>query len=197
MNLSLISIDDVYEDPDLVRNFGLSARYNEPGIDSAMNVLSDGSWPGITSLDTYKFPKLDSTISKILGKVVRQIYNSGKFRLSFEGDLPKSPIHIDGTNPNIYAGVLYLNKTVDSVPGTIFYTHKDTNINFATLDSYNKIVTNNDLLNIDKWVADTISYIKYNRLIVYPSNRYHSPAISFGKVKEEARLVQLFLWETI
>jgi len=197
MNLSLVSIDNVYDDPDHVRDYALSVRYNIPGVDPLMNVLSNGSWPGITSIDTFKFPKIDSLVSSTLGKVVRQVYNSGKFRLSSEGEIAKSPLHVDTKDFNTYAGVLYLNKVTDSIPGTIFYTHKETNTNFADAKTYEKILENNDLLNVDKWIVDSISHIKYNRLIIYPANRYHGPGISFGKVKEDARLVQLFLWEIL
>lgn len=196
-NVSFFSIDDFYDDPDEVRNIALSAEYNPKGVDALMNVIGSGTWPGITSVDVYKYPKIDGIVSRLLGTLVRQTYNSGKFRLSFDGDTGKSPLHVDSVDPNVFAGVLYLNKFCESTPGTILYTHKESKRSIADTDSFNKVVRNGDINDLSKWDADLISQVKYNRLIVYPANRYHGPGPSFGKTKEDARLVQLFLWEVI
>lgn len=185
MRLSFFAIDDFYDDPDYVRDLAISAKYNEQGQDLGINVFK-GTWPGRTSLDVYRIPNIDGLISKTLGVPVRQIGNSGKFRYAVEGDKATYPLHIDDTNHDVYAGVLYLNKVNDAIPGTVFYSFKNSETpNFE------------DTTNLDLWNIDQISYIKYNRLIVYPANRFHGPGLSFGSSIHDARLVQLFLWSVI
>ena len=183
MSLSFFSIDDFYEDPDSVRAFALQANYNDYGQDLGINVFK-GTWPGRTSIDVYRVPNIDGLISKTLGMPVRQIGNSGKFRYAIEGDEAEYPLHIDQAAEDVYAGVLYLNKINER--GTIFYSFKNTTLPTIT-----------DTGNLDLWDVDQISYIKYNRLIVYPANRFHGPGPSFGSNIQDARLVQLFLWQVI
>jgi hypothetical protein len=185
MSLSFFTIDDFYADPDSIRDYALNARYNDIGVDIGINVFS-GNWPGRTSIDVYRATDIDGKISKILGLPIRQVGNSGKFRYAIEGDTAKYPLHIDGMTDDVYAGVLYLNRTLDPVPGTIFYSFKGS----GTPD----IV---DTSNLDSWDVDLISYIRYNRLIVYPANRFHGPGPSFGTSVKDSRLVQLFLWQVI
>ena len=197
MSLSFFTIDDVYDDPDNIRDIALNAEYNLPGADIKMNVLANGNWPGITSLDVFKNNKIDGVISRILGLPVRQIYNSGKFRLSFDNDMPKSPLHIDEVNDGVFAGVLYLNKLPCDTVGTILYKHKKTGAISANKTDHIKIYNDGDMTNINCWDVDILSYIRYNRLIVYPANRYHGAGPSFGTSKDNARLVQLFLWQVI
>ena len=195
MNLSFVTIDNFYDDPDKVRDFALKAEYNKPGQDKLMNIMSMGAWPGQTSLDVYKYNPIDSVVSKILNKPLRQLSNSGKFRITYQNQTALSPLHIDSVSSDGYAGVLYLSDPVVSTPGTLFYKHKKTNS--TTVDEQNLKDLEKDINDITKWEVDTIAYIRYNRLIVYPSNRWHGAAPGFGTTIDNARLVQLFLWGVV
>ena len=197
MRSSFLAIDDVYDDPDAIRSVALNADYNLPGVDVKMNVLANGNWAGITSLDVYKNNKIDGVLSRALGIPLRQIHNSGKFRLSFDNDVPKSPVHIDELSDDVFAGVLYLNDLDTETVGTVLYRHKPTGSTTASKVDHIKIFNDGDLTKIECWDIDILSNIRYNRLIVYPANRYHGPGPSFGNTKENARLVQLFLWQVI
>lgn len=190
---NFISIDDFYSEPDHVRAMAVAANYNHKGEDVDTGFIAQGAWPGLTSIDIYKVPKIDTIVSKLLNKPARQVSNSGKFRVSVDGDVGRSPVHVDSTTDTIIAGVLYLSKTTWSIPGTIFYTHKETNKNTFETNLHSV----NDFTNLDKWNVDMVSYVKYNRLILYPANRFHGPGPSFGSDINDARLVQLFLWEII
>lgn len=197
MNLGLIIIDDFYDDPDSIRELALSYEYAQDGFSEGYK-FGNAPWAGKMSVNTHNPRWIDAKVSRILGKNLCQMRNmdSGKFRLSPEGTVSKNVCHVDSIQKNYYAGVLYLNKDIVQ-PGTIFYTHKDTGMDRA-IDSTQVInlLKHKDDQNLNKWDINMVSYVTYNRLIVYPANKFHSPGPSFG-TGNDSRLVQIFTWEEI
>jgi hypothetical protein len=193
----ILIIDGVYSNPNDIRNKALNFEYYDYGTDPIIGMLGVGKWPGRTSKEILRNNKLDLVISKYMGLHLRQTYNSGKFRIAKETEHASSFVHADSTNSNYYAGVLYLNDLEDSVPGTLFCTHKKTKTNVATLDGYKKIIEDKDDNDSTKWKIDLVSNVVFNRLIVFPGKYYHAVGPTFGNNDESARLVQLFFWEIV
>lgn len=198
MKLGFVSIDDFYPDPDKVRNIALSSTYYAEGVSEGYK-SGNAPWPGKMSIDPYYTNYVDITVSKLLNKNLRQLRNldSSRFRVSSEGTKSVNVCHADTIDSAYYAGVLYLNKNNNAMPGTIFYTHTETNSDSVTsIGHLENIIKNKHDKNIDCWSINMISNICYNRLIVYPANKFHGPGPSFG-TGDDARLVQIFCWEEI
>lgn len=197
MQVGLISIDNFYDDPDSVRDIALSQEYHSEGVSEGYK-FGNAPWAGKMSVEPYSPRWIDSKVSKILNKNLCQMrhMDSGRFRLSAEGTVSKNVCHVDAIKKNYYAGVLYLNKDVN-LPGTIFYTHKTTKTDSAITDEQvADILKNQHDKDINHWDINMVSYVTYNRLIIYPANKFHSPGNSFG-IGNDARLVQIFTWEEI
>jgi hypothetical protein len=198
MQIGLISIDNFYDDPDNVRDIALSSEYDSEGVSLGYR-FGRAPWPGKMSKESHAINWVDAKVSKLLNKHLRQMpmWDSGKFRMSPKGTKSLNVCHVDTVSKKHYAGVLYLNKNKSHVPGTIFYTHKNT--------GYDSAINNQQIMNLLKdghdkdetqWEVNMTSNVVYNRLIIYPANKFHSPGDSFGTGKN-ARLVQVFAWEIL
>jgi len=189
----IIIIDDFYTNPDSIRDIALNCEYYATKHDSFF-VYGHAPYPGKVSKNSYSPKNLDLLVSNILKKPVRQLngLNSGRFRISNKNDISTNKIHADDS---YYAGVLYLNRLEKSIPGTIFYTHKHTGIKKSTSSLYDEIIKKGEDNDLSYWDINTVSYITYNRLIIYPANMFHGIGDLFGEDDQTARLVQLFFWE--
>ena len=201
MNPTFITIDDFYEDPYKVREYALTCEYDGDKVSGNYN-NGNAPWPGKMSKKPYLVPGLDLNVSKMLKRNVIQHLgkDSGKFRISKLGDTSNNLVHADDSLNNypLYAGVVYLNPDVIDTEGTIFYKHKPSNERVLTSkDEYKRIVANEEDKDISYWQRELVSYITWNRLVIYPGHMFHGIGPLFGDSDETARLVQVFFWETI
>jgi hypothetical protein len=201
VNPTFITIDDFYEDPYKVREYALTCEYDGDKVSGNYN-NGNAPWPGKMSKKPYLVPGLDLNVSKMLKRNVIQHLgkDSGKFRISKLGDTSNNLVHADDSLNNypLYAGVVYLNPDVIDTEGTIFYKHKPSNERVLTSkDEYKRIVANEEDKDISYWQRELVSYITWNRLVIYPGHMFHGIGPLFGDSDETARLVQVFFWETI
>lgn len=201
MNPTFITIDDFYEDPYKVREYALTCEYDGDKVSGNYN-NGNAPWPGKMSKKPYLVPGLDLNVSKMLKRNVIQHLgkDSGKFRISKLGDTSNNLVHADDSLNNypLYAGVVYLNPDVIDTEGTIFYKHKPSNERVLTSkDEYKRIVANGEDKDISYWQRELVSYVTWNRLIIYPGHMFHGIGPLFGSTDESARLVQVFFWETV
>ncbi len=201
MNPTFITIDDFYEDPYKVREYALTCEYDDDKVSGNYN-NGNAPWPGKMSKKPYLVPGLDLNVSKMLKRNVIQHLgkDSGKFRISKVTDTSNNLVHADDSLNNfpLYAGVVYLNPDVIDTEGTIFYKHKPSNERVLTSkDEYKRIVANGEDKDISYWQRELVSYVTWNRLIIYPGHMFHGIGPLFGSTDESARLVQVFFWETV
>lgn len=194
MNLGLVIIDDFYDDPDSIRELALSSEYFEDKKSLGYK-FGNAPWPGKMSKKIYAPSWIDTKISKLLNKNVRQLrqIDTGAFRISKEGTQSSNMLHADGADEGLYAGVLYLSKDREDIPGTIFYKQKSTNSDRAlSREHLSQIVKDDEFNQLDKWTIHTVSNIVYNRFLLYPANKFHGIGPVFGDKDENARIVQVF-----
>ncbi len=201
MNPTFITIDDFYEDPYKVREYALTCEYDDDKVSGNYN-NGNAPWPGKMSKKPYLVPGLDLNVSKMLKRNVIQHLgkDSGKFRISKVTDTSNNLVHADDSLNNfpLYAGVVYLNPDVIDTEGTIFYKHKPSNERVLTSkDEYKRMVANGEDKDISYWQRELVSYVTWNRLIIYPGHMFHGIGPLFGSTDESARLVQVFFWETV
>ena len=198
---TFIAIDNFYDNPTQVRDFALHCEYQDPRKSEGYS-NGNAPWPGKMSKKSYQPKDLDIRISKLLKRNVVQRYGlgSGKFRISKENEVSESVVHADDVfhDPCAYAGVLYLNPNVTNVEGTILYKHVPSGERILKdKTEMNRIILNGEHKDLKFWQKELVSYITFNRLIIYPAHVFHGTGPLFGTTDEDARLVQLFFWESL
>ena len=95
--------------------------------------------------------------------------------------------------------VIYLNKDEECKGGTAFYRHKKTGIEFvkgiddftkvfeSEKSSYDNFITDSN----DDWELLELIEMKFNRMVMYPPNIYHSGYISRKDFIDYDRITQL------
>lgn len=194
MNLNLLILDNFYDDALEVRKMALSmdfgVRGNYPGqrtvpmgTESAKNIIQ-------------------SAIYNYAGEITywptdEESYN-GAFQYTTSRD--RSWIHADQTTT--WAAVCYLTPDAPLSGGTGLYRHKKTGFSATprledgSLDQNLLNEINKDSQDITKWeLADFVGN-KFNRLIVYRGDLFHTSMDYFGQDMHNGRLFQTFFFST-
>lgn len=113
-------------------------------------------------------------------------------------------IHADNGMNMSYAFVFYIHRNDNGVTGTAFWKHKHLGINHLSNKWINELKNDSILEEMlecldqdgqesDMWtMEDYVSFVP-NRLIIYPTNRFHSrfPKSGFGDGPWNGRLIQV------
>jgi hypothetical protein len=211
INFPALILDNFYEKPDVVRDIALSLDYEN---------ASDGRYPGVRTQDLkVAHPNL---YNLLIGKLLLLYYDMGEEDVEIDINVTFQKIESFHEDPNnilnkgwvhrdheaIAAGIIYLNKEVDSHCGTsIFklkpensiYTYDElTDINFINrkISFFKDGEVNQDyVINLNKnndLFEETIKINNvYNRLVFYDAQSFHA-VNSYGITKEPNRLTQVF-----
>jgi hypothetical protein len=200
MERSIIVIDDFYDNPDEVRNFGVTTDYPHPGTE--YTYPGKNSDLGFYNADTHK--KMES----IVGAGLEPSDPCGYFRISFEHDSFKQDVHVDpGWD---WGGVLYMNTPEQCIDegGTSFWKHNSLHwekcprtseeSQYYSYPSYKeawKTTVYGAGLDRNQWTRYMLCPMKYNRLVLFRTHLWHSHNYNFGDSMENGRLVQLFFFK--
>lgn len=118
------------------------------------------------------------------------------FRLGAEKSHQHSVVHSDNVTASL-ASVYYLNPPEQCQGGTAFWRHKKHGWDFMPTaeqlaqKGYTIEEMRQDWLDKDAWEMVTLAGMKTNRLIVYPTQAFHSrwPFDGFGNTPENSRLI--------
>lgn len=202
MKRNIIMIDGFYPDPDKIRQFALNANYPQPH--------GGYTYPGKNSTNRFYNPELHQKFESILNRKLISAENNGYFRISLEKDSYKQYIHVD---PNFQFGaVCYLNPPNQEIyeAGTSFWIHNKTKMDvFPRTDKEANVygytssrelwwtTVNGEGLDPSKWTRYFLSPMKYNRIVIFKTDLWHSHNINFGNCLENGRLVQLFFFNPV
>ena len=193
---NIIIIDDFYENPDEVRKFALESDYPDPG--------STYTYPGRNSSRSYYSDDVHQKFESIFKCKLIAGPNNGYFRLSLEKDSFKQDVHVDPGQ--LWGSVLFLNTPDQCIDegGTSFWKHKISNSEFCPLSDAQanlygfqnanqawRTTVYGDGLDRDKWIRYLLCPMKYNRLVIFRTDMWHSHTYNFGDCLENGRLVQL------
>ena len=195
----ILVIDDFHDNPDIVRNVAINANYPEP----------DGgyTYPGKNSNENYYPRELHEKFEYILKQKLDPAPNNGYFRLSLEKDSFQQDIHVDPTWQ--YGAVCYMNSPEQCIDeaGTSFWIHNKTNTQFLTHSQEGASIIGfpnprefwwttvyGEGLDRSKWTRYLLSGMKYNRIVIFNANMFHSHNYNFGDCLENGRIVQLFFF---
>lgn len=194
----ILIIDNFYKNPDMVRDLAISIppTYKPeilkglPGgrIDAFYNLSHLGE-------TYYKFMTevfIDSQEGKSIPPTNMQIiFNNATFCVNvlIEKDLFPCLPHVDLKDSRRYASGIFLNTPEECNGGTAFYTYKGIQEEAHPFD-----------LDTDHYITDSegdwdliyLAEMKYNRMIMYQQNIYHSAYVKPGMFKDFYRLNQMF-----
>lgn len=180
MKTNVIITDNFYSNPDGVRSWILQQEfkhYKYPGLRTKSFLTEDTK----------------NTIQNLLMNAGGIVTNwnqedglTGSFELATSTD--RSWIHTD--HYNTWAGVLYLTPDAPLSGGTGIYQYKKTGATVANqLESY-------ESQDMTKWELCDIIANRYNRLVLYRSEMFHTSLDYFGHDLHTGRLFQLFFLTT-
>ena len=191
MGVSLIIIDNFYNNVDDVREFALQQNFNV-----------DGNYPGHRTIsfinDSIK-EAINNIVSPYAGKVVWWGDNyTGAYQYTTQHD--RSWIHADQTTK--WAGVCYLTPNAPYSSGTGLFRHKASSLRAAvrnpdgTFDQDILDAVYKDSRDMTKWeLLDVVGNV-YNRLVIYPGDLFHMSLDYFGTDRYNGRLFQTFFFNT-
>jgi len=202
MRRNIIVIDDFYSNPDEVRQIALNSPYPNPD--------DSYTYPGKNSHDNYYPQELHQRFENILQKKLTPANPNGYFRLSLESDTYRQDVHVDACWE--YGAVCYLNPSEQVIDeaGTSFWIHNKTKMEKcsqtdeeAKLYGYSSAkeawwtTVYGEGLDRSKWTRYFLSPMKYNRIVIFKTNLWHSHNYNFGTNLQNGRLVQLFFFNPI
>jgi len=191
MGVSLIIIDDFYNNVDDVREFALQQDFNV-----------DGNYPGHRTI-SFINESIKTAISNIVFPYAGNITwwgdnYTGAYQYTTQHD--RSWIHADQTT--MWAGVCYLTPNAPYSSGTGLFRHKTSGLRAAVKNpdgSYDQDILSavyKDSRDMTKWeLMDVVGNV-YNRLVIYRGDLFHMSLDYFGSDRYDGRLFQTFFFNT-
>lgn len=197
----IIVIDDFYDAPHRVREIALAARYTGRlrgayrGEDSRERWLAAGQLERIAGLLASPLFYAESLCT-------------GRFRAAFEGDEPRHHIHVDAQSCLVvaqedwidYSALIYLSLPEHARGGTSFWRHRDTG--WLRCAPASELARHGLELQRDfhldqghdttRWEPWQRIDMRFNRLVLFRADLWHSADPGFGRTRAEARLTQNF-----
>lgn len=199
MRRNIIILDDFYSNPDEVRQIALNSPYPEPE--------DSYTYPGKNSYHNHYPESLHQKFESILNRKLTPSQPNGYFRLSLETDTYRQDVHVDPSWE--FGAVCYLNppEQVIDEGGTSFWMHNKTKMETcpqtdegAKYYGYSSAkeawwtTVYGEGLDRSKWSRYLLSPMKYNRIVIFRTNLWHSHNYNFGTNLHNGRIVQLFFF---
>jgi len=174
-NCEFIVIDNFYEYPYKVRDFALSQNFYKTG-----NFLGSRCDSFLTNDIIKKFENYLDQYDINIAKIRSPQYGSGSFQYITSKNKPE--MRIDDNSD--WSGLIFLTPDANEQAGIRFYDYHDKTANKETMNKYSKDFT--------KWNQIDKIYHKFNRLILFKSNKWYSMEEHFGIDKYDSGLFQVF-----
>ena len=183
--MSLLVIDDFYDDPMALRQYALEQEFD----------VRSHYFPGARTRPLFAEQarrRIELYMSGFAGRITSDITkNFGMFQSSVASD--RSWVHAD---PKLHGwnAVCYMTPNAPVTGGTAFYRSRSTG---QWLDDPANPVTNSDhLYDNTRWEQlDTVAN-RFNRMVIFRSDLYHSSVDYFGHDLVTSRLIQTFFFST-
>lgn len=182
-------VDNFYESPGEVRRFALDQVYLEGGFGKG--------FIGRRTENQFLFAGLKEKFESIMGKTITRWEEhgmNGRFQIAWAGE----PLvyHCDNQQ---WGGMIYLTPDAPYQCGTTLYAHKKTRARTyfdSGWDAAWKDIPGDPHLDGTPFEPVDVLGNVYNRLVIFDASCLHSASEYFGTVKENARLWQMFFFDT-
>jgi tetratricopeptide (TPR) repeat protein len=210
----LVVVDDFIDDPAAYRSQAMALTYQ-----GGLGQPADGNFPGAQTPGQPCQPLMDR-IARAVGRDIKWISpDNGAVRISVAADSARCDIHVDSqTQQNIFAALLYLSPPEHCRGGTSFWRHRETGFDRLPQPGQLQAAGYKDFAAFQRrWTpvdrtrpfAEFLAQrerdwewlfevpMRFNRLVVYRSDFFHSISELFGDSRENGRMVQLFYFEAL
>lgn len=191
MDVSLIILDGFYNNPDAVREFALTQRF-----ENSTSGFGKRSEPFIT-VDIKEI--VERVVHNHAGNIVRWDENlSGCFFSVDQNDRNK----IETNHIFNWFGVCFLTPDAPLLSGICTFKHKITNaikvpINESAVVDFPKLhLILKDSKDLTKWESMDLSVNVYNRLVLLRGDLFHTFVNPFGNCLQNGLLYQTFYFST-
>jgi hypothetical protein len=187
-------VDNFYETPDDVRKFALEQEYVEGGFGRG--------FIGRRTVNSFLFEGLKDRFEEIIGKKItgwtsednpEKYGMNGRFQIAWAGE----PLvyHCDNQR---WGGMLYLTPGAPYQCGTTLYAHKQTRARTYYDPGWDAAWNFPGANHLDgtPWEPVDVAGNVYNRLAIFDASAIHAASEYFGSTKENARLWQMFFFDT-
>jgi len=189
LNGSAWIVDNFYENPNEIRKFALDQEFVEGGFGRG--------FIGRRTEKQFLFAGIKQSFEKIMGKRITKWNEhsmNGRFQITWSGE----PLvyHCDSQQ---WGGMLYLTPDAPYQCGTTLYAHKQTRARTYHEEGWDaawKDIPGDPHLDGTAWEPVDVLGNVYNRLVIFDASCIHSASEYFGTVKENARLWQMFFFDT-
>ena len=194
--IPIVYVDNFYKNPDKVRNLALRCPGTKnprvlggvTGERVDMNMNLEHMWTLFTEI-------AENVYGLTMGE--RRNFDETLKNVAFSVNVTQSNArskipHIDVSDVNNrgWAGLIYLNKSKECQGGTGFYTYNGMQVNPNQIGIWKKEHVTDD---VGPWKLIHLAEMKYNRMIMYPSNVLHGAYDKEGFFEgDDYRLVQVF-----
>lgn len=203
LNRKIVIVDNFYKNPEQVRDLALR-------IPPSFNERIRTRLPAPRVNAFYLMDHMGHIFDKIIRDVWPEysdqipvnhffdVFRDATFVVNVMNDkfLEPRPPHIDYPDPRCFAAMIYLNTPEECQGGTGFYTFngEDCGTEYGKSVSDNGTPTDEYIIgDMGDWKLQYMSEMKWNRMVLYQANIYHSAHVAKGMYSGDLyRLNQMF-----
>ena len=182
-------VDNFYDNPDEIRKFALEQEFGDE------NVIT--GFVGRRTFNQFLFPGLKEAFESVMGKKItkwEEYGMNGRFQICWSGE--RLVYHCD---EQMWGGMIYLSPNAPYQCGTTLYADKKNRARTYYDLGWDEYWANTPGdCHLDRTPFEPVDVLGnvYNRLVIFDASCIHSASEYFGTNKENARLWQMFFFDT-
>jgi FkbM family methyltransferase len=182
-------VDNFYDNPDEIRKFALEQEFGDESVITG--------FVGRRTFNQFLFPGLKEAFESIMGKKItkwEEYGMNGRFQICWSGE--RLVYHCD---EQMWGGMIYLSPNAPYQCGTTLYADKKNRARTYYDQGWDEYWANTPGdCHLDRTPFEPVDVLGnvYNRLVIFDASCIHSASEYFGTNKENARLWQMFFFDT-
>lgn len=182
-------VDNFYDNPDEIRKFALEQEFGDESVITG--------FVGRRTFNQFLFPGLKEAFESVMGKKITKWQEhgmNGRFQICWSGE--RLVYHCDS---QMWGGMIYLTPNAPYQCGTTLYADKKNRARTYYDPGWDEYWANTPGdCHLDRTPFEPVDVLGnvYNRLVIFDASCIHSASEYFGTNKENARLWQMFFFDT-
>ena len=182
-------VDNFYDNPDEIRKFALEQEFGDESVITG--------FVGRRTFNQFLFPGLKEAFESVMGKKITKWEEhgmNGRFQICWSGE--RLVYHCDSQR---WGGMIYLTPNAPFQCGTTLYADKKNRARTYYDQGWDEYWANTPGdCHLDRTPFEPVDVFGnvYNRLVIFDASCIHSASEYFGTNKENARLWQMFFFDT-
>ena len=182
-------VDNFYDNPDEIRKFALEQEFGDESVITG--------FVGRRTFNQFLFPGLKEAFESVMGKKItkwEEYGMNGRFQICWSGE--RLVYHCD---EQMWGGMIYLSPNAPYQCGTTLYADKKNRARTYYDPGWDEYWGNTPGdCHLDRTPFEPVDVLGnvYNRLVIFDASCIHSASEYFGTNKENARLWQMFFFDT-